>query len=497
MLLARPRCSPIAASSAPSPAASPRWYQELRARWISHWWLKTAVIPLFIAGFFAAYFQLLRHPLAVVTTVPTGALDRLIPFQPVALVPYASLWIYVILGTGTLRGWDEIKVYCTGVLALTVAGLATFLFWPTMTPPADIDWALHPSLQFLKDADASGNACPSLHVAFALFTALWLEQLLWQIRAPAMARLLNAAWALAIAYSTVAIRQHVAVDVLVGAALGGFAGLLASRPAGRDLPPDHAWPGRLRLAFGLSLGVKLALLAPSLRILPPAIAAALFLVPDLWILWHLLVPNAGGFVPTVTRFATTGREVWLTIDDGPEPATTGPMLDLLDRHGAKATFFVIGAKAAAHPALLSEIRRRGHTLGNHTQTHPLAGFWCAGPWRTAREIDGCDAALLHGDGSRPAWFRAPAGIKTFFLRRALATRDQTFIGWSARALENVGAADGAPLRRLTEALRPGAILLLHESAPHAAARLALLSALLEQTGVAGYRCVLPARESLR
>lgn len=455
------------------------------------------MIPGFIAGFFAAYFYLLRHPLAGVTTVPITAPDRFIPFQPAALLPYVSLWLYAIIGAGTLRGRTEIKAYCATVLALSVAGLGVFLFWPTATPRPDIDWTHFPSLQFLKNADATGNACPSLHVAFAIFTAIWLEQLLRQIRAPLAARAFNAAWALAIAYSTVAIRQHVAVDVFAGAALGGFAGLLGPRPPGRDLPPDRAWPGRLWLALALSVTAKAALLTPGLHFFPPLIAATLFLLPDCWILVHLLVPNADGLVPTVTHFATTKREIWLTIDDGPEPATTLPMLDLLDRHGAKATFFVIGAKAAAHPALLAQIRQRGHTLGNHTQSHPLATFWLAGPQRTAREVDGCDAVLRRDCGSSSPWFRAPAGIKTFFLHRVLASRHRILIGWSARALENFGAAQGAPLRRLTQALRPGAILLLHESAPHATAQIALLSALLDHTSAAGYRCVLPSREALR
>lgn len=454
------------------------------------------MIPGFIGSFFAAYFYLLRHPLSGVTMVPLTALDRFISFQPAAFVPYVSLWLYAIVGAGTLRGRAEIKTYCATVLALSAVGLGVFLFWPTATPRPDIDWTLFPSLQFLKNADATGNACPSLHVAFAIFTAIWLEQLLRQIGAPVAARACNAAWALAIAYSTVAIRQHVAVDVLAGAALGGFAGLLGARPTGRDLPPDNE-PGRLWLALGLSVTAKAALLLPGLHFFPPLIAATLFLLPDCWILVHLLVPNTGGLVPTVTHFATTEREIWLTIDDGPEPATTLPMLDLLDRHGAKATFFVIGAKAAAHPALLAQIRQRGHTLGNHTQSHPLATFWLAGPQRTAREVDGCDAVLHRDGGSSSPWFRAPAGIKTFFLHRVLAHRHRVLIGWSARALESFGAVQGAPLRRLTQGLRPGVILLLHESAAHATERIALLSALLEHTSAAGYRCILPPRESLR
>jgi peptidoglycan-N-acetylglucosamine deacetylase len=223
----------------------------------------------------------------------------------------------------------------------------------------------------------------------------------------------------------------------------------------------------------------------------------LFLGPDLWIVTGLIGPNQPQLIPTATRFATTRREVWLTIDDGPEPATCRAMLDLLDRHNAKATFFTIGERVAAHPDLVAEIRRRGHTLGNHTQTHPLATFWLAGPRRTARELDACEAALARDGLSHSDWFRAPAGIKTLFLRRHLAARGLVLIGWSARGYESMTTSLSRSLRSLTRRLEPGAILVVHESATHGAQRIVLLSALLEHLAAAGYACVLPSREDLR
>ena len=79
---------------------------------------------------------------------------------------------------------------------------------------------LHPAFGFLKSVDASGNACPSLHVAFAVFTAIWLNRLLRQMGAGKVVRAFNWLWCLGILYSTVAIRQHVVLDVLAGAGLG-------------------------------------------------------------------------------------------------------------------------------------------------------------------------------------------------------------------------------------------------------------------------------------
>jgi peptidoglycan/xylan/chitin deacetylase (PgdA/CDA1 family) len=472
------------------------WPGQLRSRFAAHWLLKAWLIPLFMTGFFAGYFHLLRHPLFPVTFIPLTALDRLITFRPAAVWIYASLWFYALLGAAVLRGWREIIVYSVAVVTLTVVGFGTFLIWPNATPAPHANWALYPSFRFLETVDAAGNACPSLHVAFAVFTAVWLERLLRQGGASVIVRALNGAWCLAIVYSTLATKQHVTIDALAGAALGGAVGLLDPRAPGSDLRAPYCWLNRLWLALAVSATAKIFLFTLGLAQVHPAMAALLFFGPDLWILAGLLVPNVGSLIPTATRFATDQREVWLTIDDGPEPGTALPMLDLLDRHGAKATFFAIGEKASVHPELVAEIRRRGHTVGNHTQTHPLATFWLAGPRRTAREVDAGDAALQRAGAASSPWFRAPAGIKTFFLRRVLADRGRVLVGWSARGRDKFSASPAAPLRRLKRNLRPGAILLIHEGATHGAARVALLSALLEHLSATGYRCVLPERDAL-
>src|SRR5262245_23501370 len=119
----------------------------------------------------------------------------------------------------------------------------------------------------------------------------------------------------------------------------------------------------------------------------PAVALTLWFGPDLLIGYHLFVPNAQGLVRMHRRFQPAGREVWLTIDDGPDPEDTPRLLALLAEHGARATFFVIGEKAERHPELIRDIVAAGHEVAHHTYTHPLASFWCAGPRRLARELD--------------------------------------------------------------------------------------------------------------
>ena len=84
-------------------------------------------------------------------------------------------------------------------------------------------------------------------------------------------------------------------------------------------------------------------------------------------IFRLLFPIALFRVPKGKRSAP--REVYLTFDDGPVPEVTPKVLDILDRYGVHATFFMVGDNVRRHPELLEEVRRRGHAVGNHTFHH--------------------------------------------------------------------------------------------------------------------------------
>ncbi|MGH8396946.1 MAG: phosphatase PAP2 family protein [Gammaproteobacteria bacterium] len=204
------------------PGGEAGWLQQAAFRIQQHWPIKSLGTTACIAGFMFVYFLLLRHPLFPITVMPLTGLDRLIGFQPWSIVPYASLWLYISLVPMLLLTRRELAPYLSAVAIMSLTGFAIFLFWPTIIPNPDIDWARHPSVVFLKSVDASGNACPSLHVAFAVLTGMWLHRLLGQIRAPGIVRALNGAWCAVIVYSTLAIKQHVALDAEAGAALGLF-----------------------------------------------------------------------------------------------------------------------------------------------------------------------------------------------------------------------------------------------------------------------------------
>ncbi len=220
----------------------------------------------------------------------------------------------------------------------------------------------------------------------------------------------------------------------------------------------------------------------------------------LLLLYATLAPSCQWWGPVFTHFDTAEREVWITIDDGPSPEHTVAMLDLLARFQARATFFVVGERAEQHPHLVTEILTRGHSLGNHTWSHPRRTFWCAGPARIRREIIRC-AETLRTTRERPEdFFRAPVGMRNMFLHPLLARRGLALVGWTVRGLDTVKRDAVKVAERIENATRPGAIIVLHEG--HQIARdpefgPRCLELTLERLTARGYRCVIPRPEQLR
>ena len=222
-----------------SPAAP--WHRVLLRRLGYLWWFKAVGTTLFMTAFFAAYLHLLHFPLYPVTVMPLTAVDRAIGFQPWALVAYASLWIYVALPPAIAPTLGRLFGYGWHIGGLCLAGIAVFVFWPTAVPPADVDWGLYPGYALLKGIDAGGNACPSLHVATALYSAIWLAADFREVGAARWMRGLNGLWCAVIVFSTLATKQHVMLDVLAGTALALLAAAL-SPGLRRRLPAKVAVP---------------------------------------------------------------------------------------------------------------------------------------------------------------------------------------------------------------------------------------------------------------
>lgn len=258
------------------------------------------------------------------------------------------------------------------------------------------------------------------------------------------------------------------------------------------VPRGLSWP---RWPVGIACVGKLV----ALSLIPshPAAGLALFFGAGAVAIYHLIVPSAQGLGPVATRFSTSRREVWLTIDDGPDPVDTPRILGLLAQHDAKAAFFFVGASAARYPELVTAVLQAGHEVHHHTSTHPVAGFWCAAPSDVAAELDGALEAFELA-GAKPRYFRGPVGIKNLFLHSALDERDLRCVAWSVRSRDCISSSPGMVAEHVLRQVKPGSIILMHEgpSVPEKV-RINAIAAVLARLTAEGYRCINPPAASLR
>lgn len=178
--------------------------------------------------------------------------------------------------------------------------------------------------------------------------------------------------------------------------------------------------------------------------------------------WATVHPRSSFYLPVSWRLPATATACALTFDDGPHPEHTPAVLDLLARHGQRATFFVIGEHAVRHGALLRRLRAEGHTLGLHSHHHSR-WFNCWPPGRVARDLAACAAAIADATGEPPPrLFRPPVGLKNPLVAVAVRRLRLTTVTWSARLWDTGGATVAALAQRLRAAARPRAIVMMHD-----------------------------------
>jgi cellulose synthase/poly-beta-1,6-N-acetylglucosamine synthase-like glycosyltransferase/peptidoglycan/xylan/chitin deacetylase (PgdA/CDA1 family) len=202
------------------------------------------------------------------------------------------------------------------------------------------------------------------------------------------------------------------------------------------------------------------------------------------------VVNLADDRPTSARMPT--RTVALTFDDGPDPRWTPRILAVLRRHHARATFFVVGSKVAAHPGLARRIVAEGHELGSHTYTH--ADLGALQPWRRQLELTLTQKALAGATGVhtrllRPPYSSVPSALAgdEYTAARAVSRdgylvvlADHDTKDWSGRTPEQIVAA-------ATPAGGRGAVVLLHDGGGDRSATVAAVDRLLTRLGGQGYR----------
>ena len=279
---------------------------------------------------------------------------------------------------------------------------------------------------------------------------------------------------------------------------GPVTGMTASPES--DAPAAPAWrPAPIAVA---SVGLHVsAVIAFAMRPGAWPWILALLAANHLVLAALVLAPRGKLLGPNITRLpgaAAARGEVSLTFDDGPDPEITPRVLEELERHGARASFFCVGEKAAALRDIVEETARRGHSVENHTQRHSYA-FAFYGALRLRREIATAQIVVSQITGRRPQFFRAPAGYRSVLLDPVLARCDLRYVSWSRRGYDGVSGAPDRVLARLIDGLRAGDILLLHDGARarnDGSTLLAVLPRLLEEISARGLKSV-PLPEAFR
>ena len=177
-----------------------------------------------------------------------------------------------------------------------------------------------------------------------------------------------------------------------------------------------------------------------------------------------LWPRSSLLGPNWTRLphaAAARNQIAVSIDDGPDPATTPRVLDILDAHCAKATFFCIGTRIERFRGLAREISERGHAIENHTYRHPNY-FSLLGPKAMGLEIERAQEVIASVTGRTPRFFRAPAGLRNPFLAPQLRRFDLQLANWTRRGFDTVNGNADVVYHRVMRNLASGDILLLHD-----------------------------------
>lgn len=241
------------------------------------------------------------------------------------------------------------------------------------------------------------------------------------------------------------------------------------------------------------VGLEAWLLSREVRVLAIAVTIAAAIG---FFAWIIVSPRSQFVVPSVWRLPPrdADRAIAFTFDDGPDPVATPRVLDLLAQHGAHATFFVVGCRAVEHPELVRRIVAEGHAIGSHTYHHSHAFHF-----RSARsmriDVERGIEAVARITGLSPVLFRPPQGLRTPPLRDALRPiAGLVCVTWTERGLDAMGRAADAIVRRLEGAVRPGAILTLHDGVGFGGTRdrtptVEALSRLLALASERGLRCV--------
>ncbi|MBZ0136405.1 MAG: polysaccharide deacetylase family protein [Planctomycetes bacterium] len=193
------------------------------------------------------------------------------------------------------------------------------------------------------------------------------------------------------------------------------------------------------------------------------VAAAIVILALGWMAWGVFNVNSGMWADTAWRSYAATKSVALTFDDGPDPEFTPQILDVLKDKNVRACFFSVGQRVIEHPEITLEVKKQGHLLGNHSDSHAM---WINFSLhrRLRREVRDTNAAIKSAAGVTPKLYRAPHGFKNPALGDVLAGEEMLAIGWQIRGFDAVSTNAARIAERIVDGAKPGGVILLHDGA---------------------------------
>lgn len=215
------------------------------------------------------------------------------------------------------------------------------------------------------------------------------------------------------------------------------------------------------------VGVFLVLFA-SLALLSLFATWPVWYLGVLWLIYFTIIMIGSSFIwsnyhvkaycgnPSVKE-----KKIALSFDDGPTEFTP-KVLELLKEYNVPATFFCIGKNIEKHPDLFKQILANGHDVGNHSYSHSKYFDLYRTPG-ISEELNQTDALIKQYSGKKPKFFRPPYGVTTPSIRRALKKTGHLTIGWNIRSNDGISRNEKLILNRILNRLKPGGIVLLHDT----------------------------------
>jgi len=172
--------------------------------------------------------------------------------------------------------------------------------------------------------------------------------------------------------------------------------------------------------------------------------------------------QAGFYVKSICAAKTNQKEIAISFDDGPANEYTPAILEILKENNIKVVFFCIGKRINGNEVLFKKLHEQGHIIGNHSYTHDT-WFDLFSSKKMLADMQMMDDAMKKLTGLTPRLFRPPYGVTNPNLKKAITRGNYISIGWNIRSLDTVIRDEKKLLHKVTRAVKPGAIILFHDT----------------------------------